>query len=310
MRIVFFGSPGAAIPSLEALLRAGHAVELIVSQPDRPAGRGRKLTASPVKRLALERGIEVIQPERIRSDPAAFGRIEAVRADVHVVVAYGQIIPLSIIDLPKHKSLNVHFSLLPKYRGASPVQGAILAGESRTGVTIIRLNEKMDEGDILAAVEVPILPGENAGELESRLAALGADLLLRTLDKIGSVVAFPQDHAAATYAPKIKKEDGRIDWTSDAATIDRKVRAFTPRPSAHSLFNGRRLIILKGRAVDGGPGQYTSGEIVSVTKDGLVVACGGKTFYRIERIQPEGKKPMDAYAFSLNGRIRPGNRLD
>lgn len=313
MRVVFFGSPEAAIPSLEALLRAGHSVELVVTQPDKPAGRGRKLAASPVKRLALDRGIPVIQPERIRKDQAAFERIESIRADAHVVVAYGQIIPLSIFDIPKHKSLNVHFSLLPKYRGASPVQWAILRGETKTGVTIIRLNERMDEGDILAKTEVDILPGENAGELEARLAAVGADLLLQTLDRIDSLVAVPQDHAAATLAPKIKKEDGKIDWTLEAAAVDRKVRAFTPRPSAYSLyslFKGQRLIVLRGSVAEGSFGPFAPGEVVSITKEGLVVGCGGKTLYRIDRLQPESKRAMDAYSLSLNGRVCVGDRLD
>ena len=310
MRVVFFGSPEAAIPSLEGLLCAGHSVELIVTQPDKPAGRGRRLAASPVKRLALDRRIPVIQPERIRKDPAALERIESVRADVHVVVAYGQIIPLSIIDIPEHKSLNVHFSLLPKYRGASPVHWTILRGELKTGVTIIRLNERMDEGDILSAVEVDILPGENAGELASRLAAVGALLLTQTLDSIDSLVAVPQDHAAATLAPKIKKEDGKIDWNSEAEAIDRKVRAFTPNPSAFSMFKGQRLIVLKGRIVEGSRAECAPGEVVSITKEGLTVGCGGRTFYRIERLQPESKKAMDAYAFSLSGRVRLGDRLD
>jgi len=311
MRVVFFGSPEAAIPSLEALLRAGHTVELVVTQPDRPAGRGRKLAAGPIKKLALERGIPVVQPERIRKDEAAAGHIANVRADLHVVVAYGQIIPLSIIDVPRYKSINVHFSLLPKYRGASPVQWAILCGETETGVTIIRLNERMDEGDILSAVAVGIRPEESAGELEARLATVGAGLLLRTLERIDSLAAVPQDHAAATLAPKVKKEDGKIDWTKDAADVDRKVRAFTPKPSAFAFFKGRRLIVLKGRVSDRlGRAEFAPGEVVAVPKEGLIVGCGGRSLYRIERLQPESKRAMDGYAFTLGGRVRPGDSLD
>jgi methionyl-tRNA formyltransferase len=305
MRAIFFGSPEAALPSLAGLLGAGHTVELVVTQPDRPSGRGRKLTAPPVKRFALERSIAVLQPERIRKDQAAFETIRDVRADIHVVVAYGQIIPASVIDLPRHHSINVHFSLLPKYRGACPVQWALLNGEERTGVTIFRLNEKMDEGEVLATTETDIRAGENAGDLEDRLARIGADLLLETLTRIDTIVPVSQDHEKATLAPKIRKEDGALDWTSEAVRVDRKVRAFTPRPSAYILFKERRLILLKGMVLAGTKDKGAPGEVVAVRREGIDVRCGDQTLYRIQRLQPENKGPMDAFAFSLNGRIRP-----
>ena len=305
MRLIFFGSPEAALPSLAGLLGAGHAVELVVTQPDRPSGRGQRLTASPVKRFALEGPIPVLQPERIRKNQAAFETIRDVRADIHIVVAYGQIIPASIIDLPRHHSINVHFSLLPKYRGACPVQWAVLNGEARTGVTIFRLNEKMDEGEVLSTTETDIRAGENAGELEDRLARLGADLLLETLARVDAIIPVLQDHEKATLAPKLRKEDGIIDWTVEAASVDRRVRAFTPRPSAYVLFKERRLILLKGTALAGTKDEGAPGEVVAVRREGIDIRCGDQALYRIQRLQPENKGPMDAFAFSLNGRIRP-----
>jgi methionyl-tRNA formyltransferase len=249
-------------------------------------------------------GIPVIQPERIRKDPAAFEVLERTGADIQVVVAYGQIIPSSIIDLPKHKSVNVHFSLLPKYRGACPVQWALLNGEKKTGVTIFRLNEKMDEGDILSFVSAEILPHENAGELEARLAKFGAVLLMETLARIETLPSTPQDHSSATYAPKIHKEEGKLDWAGEASAIDRKVRAFTPRPSAYTFFKGQRLIILEGRELEGTAPEDSPGKVVSITKEGLTVCCKNKTLYKVGRLQPESKKAMEAYTFSLNKRIR------
>ena len=309
MRTVFFGSPEAALPSLRALLDAGHGVELIVTQPDRPAGRGRKPTPSPVKEYARSRGLPIYQPERIRNDPAAAERLRGTKADLFVVVAYGQILPADIIDVPRHKTINLHFSLLPKYRGAAPVQAALLAGESRTGVTVFRLNERMDEGDILTAAETDISPRENAGELETRLAMIGSTLLIDTISKIDSLPLHPQDHGTATLAPKLRKEDGLIDWGRRAEAIDRRVRAFTPRPSTFTLFNGQRLIILKGAiASDLDPGG-APGQVRRVTKRGLEIHAGAGTLFWIEHLRPESRGPLEAYAFSLNGRVRAGDIL-
>jgi|WetSurMetagenome_2_1015567.scaffolds.fasta_scaffold10940_5 methionyl-tRNA formyltransferase len=316
MRTVFFGSPEAALPSLRALIEAGHGVGLVVTQPDRPAGRGKRPTLSPVKRLALMHGLPVFQPDRIRRDPDAIERLRAARAEAFVVVAYGQILPGEMIGLPPFGAINVHFSLLPKYRGAAPVQAAILAGETATGVTIFRLNEKMDEGDILSARETEIPPTETAGELESRLASLGAGLLLETMASIGTLVARPQDHARATSAPKLRKEEGRIDWTLYAADIDRRVRAFTPRPSAFTFHMGQRLIVLKGApSSEGlptgapGPASALPGAIRRVTKRGFEVQAGAGSLYWIEALRPESRDPLDAYTYSLNGRVTAGEKL-
>jgi len=309
MRIVFFGSPPSALPSLRGLLDAGHEVGLIVTQPDKPAGRGRRLTPSAVKALALERGLPVIEPARIRKDESVLPRIEEVRPDVQVVVAYGQIIPGPVIYHPRHHSLNVHFSLLPKYRGAAPVQWTVLNGETESGVTIIELNERMDEGDILARSVTAVGPGETAGGLEARLAVLGAGLLLETLGRLGTLVPEPQDHARATLAPKVRKEDGLIDWSEDADKVGRRVRALADRPGTYTFFRGRRLQVHRGHPLGGRREGLKPGQVLEVGRDGLAVACGGETAYLIETLRPEGKAEMTAYGFSLGAKFRPGDSL-
>jgi methionyl-tRNA formyltransferase len=314
MRIVFFGSPSAALPSLEALLAAGHEITLVVTQPDKPAGRGRRLAPSPVKALAAERHIPAIGPARIRTDPEAAERIREARPDISIVVAYGQIIPREIHFFPRYHSLNVHFSLLPKYRGAAPVQWAVLKGEARSGVTIIELNDRMDEGDILAQEEVPVGPRESAAALEARLAEVGAGLLVSTLALIDEVPHVPQDHARATLAPTIRKDDGLVSWAEPAAAIDRKVLALAERPGVFTWIKGRRVNILRGRAIErpeGSPAQAPRdpGTVLSVDKTGLEAACGAATAYLIEELQPEGKGRMSAHAFLLGTRINPGDVL-
>lgn len=306
MRVVFFGSPEAALPSFQTLLDKGHRVELVVTQPDRPSGRGRKLQPSAVKRFALDHRIPVLQPDRIRKDIAALDALRRVAADIHVVVAFGQILPDAIIDLPEYKSVNVHFSLLPKYRGAAPVAWAILNGEAETGVTIFRLNAKMDEGDILAAVATEIRPGETAGDLETRLARLGAGLLADSLERIDTLTPVPQNHSMATLAPKLGKEDGRLSWFEPAGLVERKVRAFTPRPGAFTAAHGRRLLILRGRALGATRQGPAAGAVTGIAKEGLDIACGDGSVFRIERLQPESRTAMDAYAFSLGERITAG----
>ena len=310
MKVVFFGSPGAALPSLEKILDAGHIVPLVISQPDKPAGRGKALTPPPVKEFALHRGIPILQPARIRKDETVLDVLKQINPDVHVVVAYGQIMPGPIIYLPRFHSLNVHFSLLPKYRGASPVQWALLNGETTTGITIFELNEKMDEGGLVAREETAILPGEAAFELEERLAGLGADLLVRTLSRIETIKPLPQDHSQATYAPKIEKEQALVDWTSDASQIDRRVRAFARRPGAYTFIQGQRIKILSGRRLERTDSVRGPGEIISVAKDGVEVACGRGSVYRAERLQRENKKEMDAYALSLGLKLKPGDYFE
>lgn len=277
MKTVFFGSPAAALPSLRALLGAGHTVELVVTQPDKPAGRGRKLHPSAVKAFAVERRIPVIEPVKIRTDGPALERVRSAEPDLNVVVAYGQIIPNAIHALPRYRSLNVHFSVLPKYRGAAPVQWTILNGDEESGVTIIELDDRMDEGDILAVKRVPVGPRESARGLEDRLAGLGASLLLETIEHIDGVSRIAQDHRLASLAPKIKKEDGRIRWEDAAQPVDRRVRALAGRPGVFTFFNGRRVGILSGRNLETSNAGQAPGTVLSVGKDGLTVTCGDGT---------------------------------
>lgn len=310
MRIVFFGSPAAALPCLAALLDAGHTVPLAVTQSDKPAGRGRRLASSAVKAFALERGIPTIEPVRIRSDEAALERLRAAAPDVHVVVAYGQIIPRSIHYFPPHHSLNVHFSLLPRYRGAAPVQWTVLNGDPETGVTVMELDDRMDEGDILAVERTPVGPRETAAALEARLAVLGARLLVTTLGRIDMAERLDQDETKATLAPKVLKEEGRLDWTAPASILDRKVLALADRPGTFTSFKGRRLGVLEGRVSNAFvPPGVAPGRVLSVGKPGVAVSCGGGTAFLVERVQPEGKGPMTAHAFSLGAKLSPGDPL-
>jgi methionyl-tRNA formyltransferase len=310
MKIVFFGSPAPALPSLQRIREAGHSIELVITQPDKPTGRGKKLLPCPVKKMALDLNIPVYQPSRIKKDPAALEKLQDIQPELNVVVAYGQIIPSSIIYLPKFNSLNVHFSLLPKYRGASPVQWALLNGEEKTGITIFELNEKMDEGDILAQEELDILPSENAAELETRLAQIGAELIAEIIDDIDKIEPRKQDHSQATYAPKLSKEDGRIDWTKDSLLIERQLRAFTPWPSAFAFLGEKRIKIHKGKRMDTqAPASSSPGEIVGIRKKGIEVCCGEQSVFLIEKLQPENRKIMDAYAFSLGGRFKAGEKF-
>jgi methionyl-tRNA formyltransferase len=311
MKIVFFGSPASALPSLKKILEADHIVKLIISQPDKPSGRGKKLIPPPVKKMALDLNIPCYQPLRIKKDQSALDEIKKTQPDLNVVVAYGQIIPSSIISLPKYNSVNVHFSLLPKYRGASPVQWTLLRGEEKTGITIFELDEKMDEGDILVQEEVDVFPGENAAELEDRLAQTGADHLIKTIAQIDKIKHHKQDHSQATYAPKIKKEDGRIIWSKNTLLIERQVRAFTPWPSSFAFLLEKRIKILKGRIIENKATLLSSpGEILRIKKEGIEVCCGEKSIFLIESLQPENRKEMDAYAFSLGAKIKPRDKFN
>lgn len=310
MRIVFFGSPASALPSLRKILEAGHKVELIITQPDKPSGRGKKVMPCPVRQTASELNIPTYQPVKIKHDLVALEKIKEIQPELIVVAAYGQIIPASIIYLPRYHSINVHFSLLPKYRGASPVQWALLNGEEKTGITIFELNEKMDEGDIFSQEEIEILAEENAAELEARLAQKGAELLVKTIARIDSLEHRPQDHSQATYAPKLNKEDGRIDWGKNAFQIERQVRAFTPWPSAYSFLDEKRIIILKGKRIEDRFSPSSSpGKILQLKKEGIEVCCGQRTIYLAQNLQAEGKKKMDAYAFCLGARVKVGDEL-
>ncbi len=294
MKLVVLGTPEFAVPSLEKTVEAGHDVVAVFTQPDRPKGRGQKEAKSPVKAAALRLGIAVRQPERVRR-PEVVSQIVEMRPEAMVVVGYGQIIPQSILDIPPLGIINVHASLLPKYRGAAPVQWAIARGESRTGVTTMRINAGLDTGDMLLKWETAIGPEENAVELGSRLSVAGADLLMRTLAELRSIVPEPQDDSAATLAPILKREDGRIDWRMAGAEILNRVRGFQPWPGAYGFLRGGRFQVW--RAMTGREPVLPG--VILVEGRRMFVGCGDGSIELLE-VQMEGKKRMNVAAF-LNG---------
>jgi methionyl-tRNA formyltransferase len=304
LRIVFFGTPEFAVPSLQTLLAGRDPVVGVVCQPDKPAGRGQHLTAPPVKHLALEAGVPVLQPEKLRV-PEFVDALRAWMPDLIVVAAYGKILPATVLDSPRYGCINVHASVLPKYRGAAPIQWAILRGEERTGVTIMRMNERMDAGDILLQRETRIGAAETYGELQTRLAVIGAELLAEAIARLraGTLAGQAQDEADMTLAPMIKKEEGRIDWAQPALAIARVVRAFNPRPSAFTYLDGKRLKIHRARATAAHSGRAPGTVILS--GDSLTVATGDGTL-TLEEVQLEGRRRLRASEFARGGGLRVG----
>jgi methionyl-tRNA formyltransferase len=299
MRAVFMGTPDFAVPTLEALVDAGHEVVAVYTQPDRPKGRGQQIVSPPVKVAAQRLSLPLFQPPRIRR-PENVEALQASQPDVMVVVGYGQIIPQNIIDIPRLGILNVHASLLPKYRGAAPIQWAIANGESETGVTIMQIDAGLDTGDMLSAWRTPIDPDETAPELAARLAPNGANLLIRTLDELnaGRTLRLKQNDAEATHAPILKKEDGEVLWTRTAQDIYNRLRGFTPWPGAYTSLRGQQLQIVRARVSDTkfpGPAGTTH-----VGGRRLFVACGSESALELSEIQLQGKKRMAVDAF-LNG---------
>jgi len=295
MELIFLGTPAFAVPTLDRIVSAGHHVLAVFTQPDRPKGRGGQLNQSPVKEAALRLGLPVHQPERIRR-PEAIEQLKQMNPDAMVVVGYGQIIPQAIIDIPPRGIINVHASLLPKYRGAAPIQWAIANGETRTGVTTMKIDAGLDTGDMLLKWETAIGPEEDALELGPRLAEAGAELLVETLRDNPAPVK--QDPAAATYAPILKKEDGEIDWNWPASKIFNRSRGFLPWPGAYSFFRGHILHIWKSRVASDGP-SGEPGQMIGQKKR-LFIACGEATLLEPIEVQVEGRKRMSAEAF-LNG---------
>ncbi|HZU27188.1 MAG TPA: methionyl-tRNA formyltransferase [Bryobacteraceae bacterium] len=293
MRLVFMGTPSFAVPTLERVVQAGHEVLAVYTQPDRPKGRGGKPAASPVKQAAIGLGLEVRQPERIRR-PEVVAELAAMNTDAMVVVGYGQIIPQAIIDLPRQGIINVHASLLPKYRGAAPIQWAVANGETLTGVTTMRIDAGLDTGDMLLKWETPIGADEDALQLSARLAPAGADLLVRTLAE--APAPQPQDNSQATYAPILKKEDGLIDWNQSASAIFNRSRGFLPWPGAWTYLRGQVFHVWRSRVA---PGSGAPGTVVA-DRSKLVVHCGDQTALELLEVQLEGRKRIDAAAF-LNG---------
>jgi len=311
MRLVFLGSGAFAIPSLEALIQAGHDVAAVVTQPDKEKGRGRALAPPPLKPTALAHGLTVLQPRRVK-EPAAQDALRALAPEIQVVVAYGQILPTSVIEIPPRRTVNVHGSLLPRYRGAAPVQWAIVNGETETGVTTMLIDAGLDTGPTLLKRSTPIGDEEDAEDLEKRLAVLGAALLVDTLRGLedGSVTPVPQDHEKATHAPIIRKEDGVIDWTRPADSIARRVRGFHAWPGATTTVGGRGLRVLRARVLPGvAADDFVPGALVQADREGLQVACGAGSRLLLLEVQPESRNAMPASAFAAGARLVPGVRI-
>ncbi len=303
MRILFIGTGGIGVPALETLLR-GHSVAGVITQPDKPAGRSQRLLASPIKELALRRGTPVFQPKRIR-EPAAVEQARSLRPDVIVVMAYGQILPGELLRVPAMACLNLHASLLPRHRGAAPIQAALSEGDARTGVTVMYIDEGLDTGDILLRKELPILRRDTAGSLHDRLALLAPAALADALALLqaGNAPREPQDAAAATYSPKLTRESGRVDWSAPQVQIERKIRAMNPWPAAHTVLGGRILKIFGAIGCRKCPGK--PGEILRADKHGILVAAGEGGLL-LRDIQLEGKKRMSARDFLLGHPVEPG----
>ena len=306
MRVSFMGTPTFALPSLKALMAAGHNICLVVTQPDRPAGRGRVSTPPPVKLAAQELGLQILQPEKV-GEPTVVAALQAAQPEAIVVVAYGQLLPKPMLTLPPHGCLNLHASLLPKYRGAAPISWAIIRGDTLTGVTIMQMEARMDAGPILLQRAQPIRPHDTAATLSERLAVLGAELLCQVLDQAGreTVHQVPQDERLATYAPKLLPADTRLDWTRDARALDCLIRGLCPDPGAVTGFGGRRIKVLGAEveaATDSPPGTVCA---VDQKKGVLVAAKTGGLW--LTQVQPENRRAMAATEFARGYRVRVGD---
>ncbi|MEE9284290.1 MAG: methionyl-tRNA formyltransferase [Dehalococcoidia bacterium] len=311
------GTPEFALPALERLAEAGFEVMAVYTQPDRPSGRGRRMNVSPVKRWATARGLRVITPTTFKS-PDSVSQLRALEPELIVVAAYGKLLPASVLEVPPKGVVNIHPSLLPRHRGASPVAAAILAGDGRTGVTIMLLDAGMDKGPILAQRPEPVADDDTTASLTQRLAKLGADLLVETLPLWldGSIEAVAQDEAQATVCPKLTATDGEIDWQWSAEMIERRIRAFDPWPGCYTVWRGKRLKLTRARAVDWEGGQ--PGTVVRLEKMGPAVRRGGEQgvgiatgqgLLVVRELQPEGKRPMTAQEFLAGHGGFEGDRL-
>ncbi|MFN3544597.1 MAG: methionyl-tRNA formyltransferase [Thiobacillus sp.] len=303
MRLIFAGTPPFAAAALDALADAGHDIPLVLTQPDRPAGRGMKLMPSAVKTTALARGLAVAQPASLKA-PEAQAQLAAVGADVMVVAAYGLILPQAVLDIPRRGCLNIHASLLPRWRGAAPIQRAILAGDSETGITIMQMDAGLDTGAMLLKTVVPILATDTGGTLHDKLAAAGARAIVDALARLDTLTPRKQDEALATYAAKLSKEEARLDWTQPAPHLARAVRAFNPVPGAWTLAAGAPLKVWAAELVSG---RGAPGEVLEAGER-LVVACGDGAL-RLDEVQPAGSKRMTAAAFLAGRVLVPGARL-
>lgn len=308
MRVIFMGTPDFSVGTFNALLEAGHEVVLAVTQPDKPKGRGNSMQFPPVKEAALAHGIEVYQPRKIR-EPECIAYLEQYQADIIVVVAFGQILPKEILEMPRYGCVNVHASLLPKYRGAAPIQWAVINGEQVSGVTTMRMDQGLDTGDIIMKQEVALAEEETGGSLFERLAQTGAELLIRTLQAIeeGSAIYTPQDHQSATHTSMIKKQLGEIDWNKPALELERLVRGLNPWPSAYTYLHGKTLKIWKASVAESETERET-GTVAAVLKNCLAVQTA-KGLLLLEEVQLEGKKRMTTDAFLRGFPVEAGTKL-
>ena len=300
------GTPDFSVPTLEALVASEHEVAAVVTQPDKPKGRGTEIHMSPVKECALKHNIPVYQPVRAR-DEAFVEEMRTLKPDAMVVIAFGQILPKSLLDLPKYGCVNIHASLLPKYRGAAPIQWAVINGDEETGITTMMMDVEMDTGDMLEKTVIKLNPDETGGSLFDRLSLLGGDLILSTLSKLekGEITPQPQDHAQATYVKKISKSMGDIDWTMDAVSIERLVRGLNPWPSAFTRWNGKMLKIWEAKVLPDPETKAPCGSVIRASDEGLKIQTGNGVLC-VTSLQLEGKKRMDTAAFLRGYQVESG----
>ena len=309
MKVVFMGTPDFAVGTLEALIGAGHRISMVVTQPDRPKGRGHAMQYPPVKEAALAHGLPVYQPKRIR-DEESVGFLETVEADVMVVVAFGQLLPKKILEMKKYGCINVHGSLLPAYRGAAPIQWAVINGERESGVTTMQMDEGLDTGDMLLKAVVPLETDETGGSLFEKLSKAGAELCVETLRQLeaGTVTPKKQGDATTDYAAMLTRASGRIDWTKSAVSIERMIRGLNPWPCAYTALGGKTLKLWRGEVINKDASKGACGEILEVTKDSLLVRTGDGLL-AVRELQLEGRKRMETEAFLRGFTVVPGTVL-
>ena len=308
MKVIFAGTPDFAAAALKAIAAAGFEIPLVLTQPDRPKGRGMQLAPSPVKQAALELGLRVAQPEKLRNNAEALQMLKEVEADVMVVAAYGLILPQDVLDTPKHGCLNIHASLLPRWRGAAPIQRAIEAGDAETGVCIMQMDIGLDTGDVVSEHRYAIQPTDTANEVHDALMNLGAAAIVADLQQLkteGRLKSVKQPEEGVTYAQKLSKEEARINWSESAAVIERKIRAFNPVPAAWVEYQGKPMKIWRAEVVEQ---QGRAGEVLSCSSDGLIIACGENAL-KITELQPSGSKRMDIVAFAAGHTVEAGTVL-
>ena len=308
MKVIFAGTPDFAAAALKAIAAAGFEIPLVLTQPDRPKGRGMQLAPSPVKQAALELGLRVAQPEKLRNNAEALQMLKEAEADVMVVAAYGLILPQDVLDTPKHGCLNIHASLLPRWRGAAPIQRAIEAGDAETGVCIMQMDIGLDTGDVVSEHRYAIQPTDTANEVHDALMKLGAEAIVADLQQLkaeGRLKSVKQPEEGVTYAQKLSKEEARINWNESAAVIERKIRAFNPVPATWVEYQGKPMKIWRAEVV---AQQGRAGEVLSCSSDGLIIACGANAL-KITELQPSGSKRMNIAAFAAGHKIEVGTVL-